>query len=225
MANQKLLDNVSKLGVPMMAPDEPLDVNKTLADVVKSHDTRLWENFPVLLASAAQKQPLDLKKVSEQLKKSVDKKALGDLVALSKAVHDYYHLPWTELNKSLDTFKKSASDLEKSFKPLRNALAHATNVHVALVSLSTDRLKRSFEDYLTRVKQDEQKEQVKYKGLSLDYALSQVFSPKQKELFQKKLKGEPLTKTEREYFSRAVKKKAQALANDELHALARQVVG
>jgi hypothetical protein len=54
--------------------------------------------------------------------------------------------------------------------------------------------------------------------------MSQVFSPKQKELFFKKLKGEKLTKTEKEYYSRAVKKKVLALANDELHRMARQML-
>jgi hypothetical protein len=58
---------------------------------------------------------------------------------------------------------------------------------------------------------------------SLEYALSQLFSPKQKELFQKKLKGELLTKTEKEYFSRTVKKKVAALANPELHRLAQKL--
>ena len=64
----------------------------------------------------------------------------------------------------------------------------------------------------------------KHGELSLEYALSQLFSPKQKELFQKKLKGELFTKTEKEYFSRTVKRKAAALANPELHRLAQQLM-
>jgi len=60
--------------------------------------------------------------------------------------------------------------------------------------------------------------------LRLEYSLSQVFSPKQKELFLKKLKGEKLTKTEKEYFSRAVKKKVLALANPELHRLSQKLL-
>jgi hypothetical protein len=49
--------------------------------------------------------------------------------------------------------------------------------------------------------------------------------PKQKELFKKKLKGLPLTKTEREYYSRTVKKKVVALANAELHSLSKKIWG
>jgi len=64
-------------------------------------------------------------------------------------------------------------------------------------------------------------EQVEY---SLAFALSQMFSPKQKELFKKRLEELPLTKTEQEYYSRSVKKKVVALANAELHGLARKLL-
>ena len=64
----------------------------------------------------------------------------------------------------------------------------------------------------------------RYEEFSLEYALSQLFSPKQKELFKKKLEGDPLTKTEQEYYSRTVKKKVVALANTELHSLARKLL-
>ena len=51
-------------------------------------------------------------------------------------------------------------------------------------------------------------------------ALSTLFPPKQKELVLKKLNGEPLTKTEQEYYSRIVKKKLEALANSEIRKIA-----
>jgi len=51
-----------------------------------------------------------------------------------------------------------------------------------------------------------------------------MFSPKQKELFKKRLEGLPLTKTEQEYYSRSVKKKVVALANADLHGLARKLL-
>jgi hypothetical protein len=63
-----------------------------------------------------------------------------------------------------------------------------------------------------------------WEEFSLEFALSQVFSPKQKELFRKKLEGLPLTKTEQEYYSRTVKKKVVALANSELHSLSKKLL-
>lgn len=58
----------------------------------------------------------------------------------------------------------------------------------------------------------------------LEYALSQIFSAKQKQLVLKKFQGEKLSKTEKEYFSRTVRKKLLALANRDLHQLATKVV-
>jgi len=52
MTDDKFLKSLSKLGFPMFEPSEEQDVNETLAEVVKSDDTRLWEGFPVLLANA-----------------------------------------------------------------------------------------------------------------------------------------------------------------------------
>ncbi len=89
--------------------------------------------------------------------------------------------------------------------------------------MSSQRLKSTFDSYFQE-KQTKLHTLLSLKEeLGLEYALSQVFSPKQKELFFKKLKREKLSKTEREYFSRVVKKKALALANAELHRLAGMV--
>ncbi len=54
MVKKELLENLNRLGFSLMETKDDFDVNKTLAEVVKSKDTRLWEGFPVLLANAAQ---------------------------------------------------------------------------------------------------------------------------------------------------------------------------
>jgi len=43
-------------------------------------------------------------------------------------------------------------------------------------------------------------------------------------LFKKRREGLPLTKTKQEYYSRSLKKKVVALANAELHGLARKLL-
>jgi hypothetical protein len=58
----------------------------------------------------------------------------------------------------------------------------------------------------------------------LDQHLDQIFSCKQKELFKKKLNGKNLTKTEKEYFSRVVKKKVVAMANHDLHDMSKRLL-
>ena len=225
MVNRKLLEDVNKLGVPLMAPKEDVDVDKILADVVKSHDTRLWENFPALLANVSSKYQLDLQRVQNQFNKLFDKKAFNTLSVLSKAMYDLHNVQFAEFNKAFESLKKTYADYDKSLKSLRDALKQNFKVPVADVRLSAERLKNSFKDYLGYLNLEQQKQNAKHQELFLEYALSQVFSPKQKELLKKKLNGEKMTKTEREYYSRTVKKKVLALANSELHHLSRRLLG
>jgi len=59
---------------------------------------------------------------------------------------------------------------------------------------------------------------------SLGVYLDRLFSPKQKELVLKKRDGQAFTKTEREYYSRIVRKKLNAIASEKLVELARKLV-
>jgi hypothetical protein len=59
---------------------------------------------------------------------------------------------------------------------------------------------------------------------ALDIYLDRIFPAKQKELVLKKRDGGRFTKTEREYFSRIVRKKLEAIANEELVGLARELI-
>ena len=59
---------------------------------------------------------------------------------------------------------------------------------------------------------------------TLDGYLDRIFSAKQKELVFKKQDGRRFTKTEREYFSRIVRKKLEAIANEEVVELARELI-
>jgi hypothetical protein len=59
---------------------------------------------------------------------------------------------------------------------------------------------------------------------TLDIYLDRLFSPKQKELVLKKRDGIAFTKTEREYYSRIVRKKLQAIASEELAEVARSLL-
>ena len=56
-------------------------------------------------------------------------------------------------------------------------------------------------------------------------SLSELFTDKQKDLMFKVLNKEALTKTEREYYSRVVKKRLKALRNSDLQSLAQTLVG
>ena len=221
MLKKELLKNVNRLGFPLMESEEEVDVNKTLADVVKSKDTRLWEGFPVLLANTAREYKFDYDEVLNHLTRKEGRKNFHNLLVLSLALYRNYHLSfaWSKKVKE-EVLNQYANEL----KTMRNKLNHNEVVVFYNMQFSTSRLKKTFNNYFEKDAKKTKQLKDKYEELSLEYALSQLFSPKQKELFQKKLEGEPLTKTEREYYSRAVKKKVAALANPELHRLAQKLM-
>jgi hypothetical protein len=58
------------------------------------------------------------------------------------------------------------------------------------------------------------------RSAELDASLDRLFSPKQKDLVFKKLNGEAFTKTEREYYSRIVRKKLLSIADARVNRIA-----
>lgn len=216
MDNKQLLQKVSKLGFPLVESEEKFDVNQTLAEVVKSNDARLAEGFAVLLANAAQDKSFSYEKVESYLTEDKDKSLLRELFLLSLGL--YKALGFYLANSF---YKKLSNEDAKQVEQFRNCLAHDSNFNLREYVFSPERLKDVFTTYLTKEVEEVKKQTERQEDFSLEYALSQVFSPKQKELFMKKVKGQELNKTEREYFSRTVKKKLFALTNPELGRLAK----
>jgi hypothetical protein len=221
MSDNTLLERLSRLGLPLMETGEEFDVNQTLADVVKSRDTRLWEGFPVLLVNAARDYRFEYNSVMDNLTNEEERKDFHALLLLSLALYESYHLSfyWTK------QLKEKLADRDRSqLKQLKNSLSHNEHFSFAGREFQAERLKGVFELYFEKDAEKSRQRKDTYDELSLEFALSQLFSPKQKELFRKKLDGLPLTKTEKEYYSRSVKKKVAALANADLHRLARMLM-
>jgi len=214
------MQNLSKLGLPMFMPSEEVDVNGTLAGVVKSHDQRLWELFPVVLANAIENYEFIPEHIENTLLDD-DKYNLHQLLLLSSSVYSYYHLSFSWLNKiryNLTSEDKNTIKLWKKCITNNNPVVW-DNVHI-----DTERLKKSFKLYFEQNQNNIRRSKDRHEEFALTYSLSRIFSAKQVDLFKKKLEGLPLTKTEQEYYSRSVKKKVIALANSELHSLARRLL-
>ena len=221
MAQSNLLTRLNKLGFPLFETDESQDANATLADLVKSKDLRLWEGFPVVLANSAEKGMFDYETVKRHLRNAPDKSFLDALMLMSLALYKTLNLKFSWADK----FHHSLSaDKKREFNALLKKLKNKADFKVGSRVMSGQRLNSTFSNYLRQEESRLNTLLSMKEEVGLEYALSQVFSPKQKELFFKKLKGEKLTKTEKEYFSRTVKKKVLALANSELHRLAQNVL-
>jgi len=222
MKREDLVFNLGRLGYSLVTPDVQEvgedQVVELLAELVDSKDLRLVEGFPVVLANCAQRgMNLDLAALLAKHKpRSRKRQALEKLLLASSDL-----LTRQGLEKPEGLEKVSAS-LKAKYGDLLAADLLSLG---RKVSLSTERLRNALRRYsanLETSRSRRKKEKAKQRrSFQLSYYLSTLFSVKQKELVLKKLNGEPLNKTEQEYFSRTVRKKLEALSNSEVRKVAK----
>ena len=109
MENKELLRQVNELGLPLFEAENQSNVNKTLSEVAKSNDIRLWEGFPVLLANLNEHGQFDLNSVYSELKNNEERKRFLELFlyALSFYKFNNYKFNWA------DKFYKKLTPKEK----------------------------------------------------------------------------------------------------------------
>jgi hypothetical protein len=222
MKREDLVFNLGRLGYSLVMPEAQEvgedQVVELLAELVDSKDLRLVEGFPVVLANCAQRgMNLDFTALLAKHKpRSRKRQNLEKLLLLSSDLLTQEGLDKPEgLEKVKKSFETKYGDL----------LANDVLTLDATTALSTERLRNTLRRYsstLETSRSTRKREKDKQRrSFQLNYFLSTLFSPKQKELVLKKLNGEPLNKTEKEYFSRTVKKKLEALNNSEVRKVAK----
>lgn len=220
MDKNRLLKKVKELGYPMFEIEEPIDVNSTLAEVVKSGDHRLWEGFPVMLANTLEKDLFNYTIVLKHLKTNKENNLLRKLVMMSLALYTFLELEFS----FADRLYKSTYFDDTLFHDFLNHFKNKRDLSNFNDGMSAERVTNTFKNYYQRAEFDLKEVIDLQDEFEFEYAMSQIFAKKQKELFLKKLKREELTKTEREYYSRVVKKKVLALGNTDLHKLAVKLI-
>jgi hypothetical protein len=222
MKREDLVFNLGRLGYSLVMPEAQEvgedQVVELLAELVDSKDLRLLEGFPVVLANCAQRgMNLDFTALLAKHKpRSRKRQNLEKLLLLSSDLLTQEGLDKPEgLEKVQKSFKTKYGDL----------LANDVLTLGAKTSLSTERLRNTLRRYVSSLETSRsmrtREKNRQRRSFQLNYYLSTLFSPKQKELVLKKLNGEPLNKTEKEYFSRTVKKKLEALNNSEVRKVAK----
>jgi hypothetical protein len=221
MAAKSFQENLSALGFPVLeSENEASAANATLARVVRSKDTRLWEGFPVMLANSLKRRWFDYARVRNHLKSTDDRRAFDCLVNTALALYEV-------LRVKPEGAEQAHRDLKRDnllFAKFLQALRDDRTLPAPCRAMAPERLKNNFLRYYGEAQPDVSELLSLKETSDLQYALSQVFSPKQKELVLKKFRGDALTKTEREYYSRTIRKKLAALANPELHRLAQKLL-
>jgi len=221
MKREDLIVSLGNLGYPNLSKDknktnksEIIDVLDALVDLDES---RLIEGFPVILAHCAHRRSnLDLETLLLKYQKNSKKKRNLEILLLLSA--EMLNLENLQLPSGLGSI---ANSLKAKYGNLISS--EAVDLEKG-ISLSIERLRNTLKRYASNLEtQKSTKEKAadrQKKSFLLNLHLSTLFPPKQKELVLKKYNGEPLNKTEQEYYSRVVKKKIGALANSELRRIA-----
>jgi len=221
MHSRDLVARLGELGFDLFQGGPDHDVSSTLADVVKSHDPRLWDGFPVVLANSAEKGLFDYEKTKSFLKKDGDKSYLEALAALSLALYDTLGTGFRWHDALYGSLSPAGRKAHGKFKAM---MKEGRDIEIGKVVISGQRITATFENYFRKRGSALNELLLAREEFGLEHSMAQIFSPKQREIFLKRLKGEKLTKTEAEYFSRVIKKKVTAIANTELHSLARRLL-
>jgi hypothetical protein len=221
MNKEELITALGELGYRLVTPEkERLSNNKVLdvlAELSGSEDLRLIEGFPVVLANCAHRGiKLDIRTLLSRYGRRSQRRA--DLEKMILASSDLLTQEGLEKPEGLDAFlgtlRMNYGDLlqQEVFDLSKGRSVSTERLRNALIRYTVD-LERS-----ESVRERDRRRQLR--SFQLDLHLSTLFPPKQKELILKKLRGEPLSKTEKEYYSRIVKKKLEGLANTELKRIA-----
>ena len=192
--------------------------------IASSNDPGLVVRFPVVLSICA-RNGVSLNShslFSKYWESSPKKRNLEKLLLISGELFD------VEGIEAPQNLKKIVRSLKAKYGSLQSARLFSLSSGMTIAV-------RDFQDtlraYRARIKNTavaisgvasdgESEENTLQRSAGLDECLNQLFSPKQKDLVFKKLNGEFLTKTEREYYSRVVRKKLQAIADSQVGDIA-----
>jgi len=222
-----LLEQLAQYGYALSAPEVPaVAPEKVLEVLLKHEDARLVEGFPVVLANAlAKKSELTWENKFWRPGKAFSSKGQerwGCLVAVSLLLFRLFGVEKPLQERIMNLLRKYPEG-EKVLEGLEKNLFEK-EMKAGGLNLSADRLKASFRNYVVHQAGSGKELEEQKNALELELLLSVLFTPRQKELLKKSLAGKPMTKTEREYYSRVVKKRLKAVADARLHQMARSLV-
>lgn len=192
--------------------------------LASSNDPALVVRFPVVLSICA-RNGVSLNShalFSKYWESSPKKKNLEKLLLISGELFDLEGI------ESPQNLKKIVRSLKAKYGPLRSTGLLSLS---SGMTISIKDIQNTLRDYTAKIKNaalesnGETSEREHETGMlqrspDLNACLDLLFSPKQKDLVFKKLSSQSFTKTEREYYSRVVRKKLKAIANSQVGYIA-----
>jgi len=224
-----LTEELGQYGYELFQPAKRLNPEHVLGDLLKQNEMRLLEGFPVVLTNVLrQHHQLYWEKREWKFENEFDnleRTRLVYLLAFTLYLINFYKLPGV-LSKRVEGLMGKLAPGKAVLQDVTHSFDTVGHVDVGDKEFATQRLKDHFENYVVHgaFAASPDAVQRKKKELKLELLFSQLFTPRQKDLLRKRDSGELLTKTEREYYSRVLKKRLVALANDNVHAYAKRLL-
>jgi len=223
---QDLLEQLAAYGYRLTEPSRHSAPEDVMDRLLRQREGRLLEGLPVVLLTALrEKAQLLWERARWDPKKAFGAEGARRYARMLAVSYLLFRLFAAErrlqervlrlLDKCQDG-KQTLSDLEEKF-------SRSETVRLNGVMLSTERLKRTFRTYYVGPHEGRADDE-RVRALELDLLLSELFTPRQKELLRKRAARADMTNTEKAYFYRTVRKRLKALANEEVHALARRLL-
>lgn len=226
LKKNELLEGLADYGYPLMRPVRTWEPEELLGNLLRQEDPRLLEGFPVVLLNLLrERQALAWEAPKWDPAHGLSRPAQERLVCLLSLGYLLFKLFGVEssLVRRTERLLSRFKGWKEKVRNLEPSFTTSGEVKAGGLSLSVERMKNQFRDYVLYHPESEEAKKKKHE-LELELLLSELFTPRQKELLRKRLEGKPFTKTEREYFYRVVKKRLKALASGELHQLARSLL-
>jgi hypothetical protein len=188
--------------------------------LASSNDPALVVRFPVVLSICA-RNGVSLNShalFSKYWESSPKKKNLEKLLLISAELFDLEGI------EAPENLKKIVRSLKAKYGSLQSGRLLSLS---SGMTISIKDIQNTLREYTLKIKtaalestggssDGEPKGDMLQRSPELNACLDWLFSPKQKDLVFKKLNSQSFTKTEREYYSRVVRKKLKAIANSQV---------
>ncbi len=226
LEKQLLLRDIEKYGY-FLVQSENTPPQMVLTQMVSAADARVLEGVPVVLTNMMMKnQKLSLVQVESELPKGLQLR-FRMLVAVT-----YLFLFWVPESEAVrKVLHKYLKEREPSLlESVKEKLQNRTELTIGGgARLDVERLENTYKSYVVSQFMETQTSLAKKledsREAALQHALAELFTEKQRSLMLKMVQHEPLTKTDKEYYSRVVKPRLKALRNQELQSLATTLLG
>lgn len=221
-----LLEQLAAHGYPLMQPVHRSDPETVLEYLLRQRESRLLEGFPVVFLSALRDKAhlrweLPDWKPEKRLGAAASRR-LGRLLAVSDALFRLFGIEQSLQERARHLLLK-CRQAEETLRQVETRFLKSGPLAMDGVELSTERLKQTFRTYYVNARAGTANPE-QTQALELELLLSELFTPRQKELLRKRAEGATMTPTEKTYFYRTVRKRLKALANEDVHALARRLL-